>query len=222
MTDTPNPVPAPPPAATVVTPGWKTSEFRLKVAAFILTALFASGIIPTTGPVAQVAAIAATMLGALGYTVARSFVKAAGAAVLALALLAGGTQTACGATSKSIEADAKAALVNCTAQQLGAAPGLNLATLVAIANTVAAERAKCMTPAGLDWKCVETDLIAQGRVLGGCALVTMATAGVAPPRLASSLTSVAGPPPGAAELATYCKSVPGTTYHLATGDSPCP
>lgn len=110
MTDTPNPVPAPPPTATVVTPGFRTSEFWLKVAAIALTALFASGVIPTSGPVATVAAIAATMLGALGYTVARSFVKAAGAAVLALALLAGGTQTACGATSKAALGDA----VDCT------------------------------------------------------------------------------------------------------------
>ena len=101
MSDTPNPVPAPIPTATVVTPGWRTSEFWLKVAAFALTALFASGVIPTSGPIAQVAAIAATMLGALGYTVARSFVKAAGAGVLAIALLAGGTQTACGGSQAS-------------------------------------------------------------------------------------------------------------------------
>lgn len=73
MTDTSNPVPAPP---AVVTPGWHTSEFWLKVAAFVLTALFASGVIPTSGPIAQVAAIAATMLGALGYTVARTMLKA--------------------------------------------------------------------------------------------------------------------------------------------------
>lgn len=62
------------PPATVK-PGWKTTEFWLKLAAMLLTAAFASGIIPTTGPAAAVAAIAATMLGALGYTVARTWVK---------------------------------------------------------------------------------------------------------------------------------------------------
>lgn len=78
-------VPAPPPESTLLPiaghaiappkPGFQTSEFWLKIAAFVLTALFASGVIPTSGPVAQVTAIAATMLGALGYTVSRSWVK---------------------------------------------------------------------------------------------------------------------------------------------------
>ncbi len=70
MTDT---VPTTPPAT--VKPGWQTSEFRLKVLAFILTALYASGVIPTSGPWASALAIGATMLGALGYTVSRTLVK---------------------------------------------------------------------------------------------------------------------------------------------------
>jgi hypothetical protein len=57
-------------------PGYKTTEFWLKLTALVLTALYASGVIPTSGSAATVAAIAATMLGALGYTVARSWVKA--------------------------------------------------------------------------------------------------------------------------------------------------
>jgi hypothetical protein len=61
---------------TAVTPGWKTSEFWMKLAALLLTALYASGVIPTSGVGAQVAAIAATILGAVGYTVGRSLVKA--------------------------------------------------------------------------------------------------------------------------------------------------
>jgi hypothetical protein len=61
--------------ATTVKPGYCTTEFWLKLAAVLLTALFASGVIPTTGTAAMVAAIAATMLGALGYTVARTMVK---------------------------------------------------------------------------------------------------------------------------------------------------
>lgn len=60
-----------------MTPGYKTTEFWLKLAAIVLTALFASGAIPTTGTAAMIAAIAATVLGALGYTVSRTIVKTA-------------------------------------------------------------------------------------------------------------------------------------------------
>jgi hypothetical protein len=60
-----------------MTPGFKTSEFWLKIIALVLTALFASGAIPTTGTAATIAAIAATILGALGYTVSRTMVKVA-------------------------------------------------------------------------------------------------------------------------------------------------
>jgi hypothetical protein len=68
------------PDPTPVKPGYQTTEFWLKCAALVLTALFASGIIPTSGTVATVAAIAATMLGALGYTVSRTMLKSGGAA----------------------------------------------------------------------------------------------------------------------------------------------
>jgi hypothetical protein len=71
MTDTATPVP------TAVTPGYKTTEFWLHLAALLLTALFASGVIPTSGTAAQVAAIAASLLGSVGYSVGRSMVKAA-------------------------------------------------------------------------------------------------------------------------------------------------
>lgn len=64
--------------ATAVKPGWQTTEFWIKLAALTLTALYASGVIPTTGTAATVAAIAATILGALGYTVARTMLKAGG------------------------------------------------------------------------------------------------------------------------------------------------
>lgn len=72
------------PTGTVVTtttpplkPGYLTSEFYLKLAAILLTAFYASGVIPTGGTAATVAAIAATMLGAIGYTVSRTRLKAA-------------------------------------------------------------------------------------------------------------------------------------------------
>lgn len=103
----------PDPVPTPVTPGWKTTEFRLKVAAFILTALYASGVIPTSGPLATAMAIGATMLGALGYTVARTLVKTAAAAllVIGLAIGAGSTLTACTAAQR---AELKSDLWKCT------------------------------------------------------------------------------------------------------------
>lgn len=69
-----------------VKPGWRTSEFWLKLAAIVLSALFASGVIPSTGPAATVAVIAATMLGALGYAVVRGNVKAAASYAAATAV----------------------------------------------------------------------------------------------------------------------------------------
>ena len=63
--------------ATQAKAGYKTTEFWMKVAALALTVAFSTGLIHTTGTVATVAGIAATMLGALGYTVCRSWVKAA-------------------------------------------------------------------------------------------------------------------------------------------------
>lgn len=63
-------------APTPVKPGWLTSEHLLTVIATLLTAFYATGLIPTTGTVAAVVAMAATMLGALGYTVSRTMLKA--------------------------------------------------------------------------------------------------------------------------------------------------
>lgn len=79
MSDQANTPPTPAPAAAPTKPGYLTSEFWLKIAALILTALYASGVIPTSGAAAQVAAIAATILGALGYTVMRTLLKTGGA-----------------------------------------------------------------------------------------------------------------------------------------------
>lgn len=69
-----DPVPTPIPADPI-TPGYRTTEFWLKLAAMLLTALFASGVM-TNNTVLAVAGIAATILGALGYTVARTMLKA--------------------------------------------------------------------------------------------------------------------------------------------------
>jgi hypothetical protein len=63
------------PPALSPKPGYTTSEFWLHLAALLLTAFYAAGVIPTSGSVAQVAAIAATLLGAVGYSVARTVLK---------------------------------------------------------------------------------------------------------------------------------------------------
>lgn len=72
-----------PPAVAIVAPpaappksGFHTSEFTLHLIAILLTALYASGVIPTAGTIATIAAVAATSLGSLGYTVARTWIKA--------------------------------------------------------------------------------------------------------------------------------------------------
>lgn len=98
-------------APAPVKPGYLTTEFWLKLGAIALSALFASGIIPTSGPAATIAAMAATMLGALGYTVSRTLVKNAAGAVLVLllGLTAAGTLTAC--TAAQVRQDAAAGLV---------------------------------------------------------------------------------------------------------------
>jgi len=73
------------PGSTVVTattasdikPGWLTSEHMLTLLAILLVTLEGSGIIPTGSTAGQIVAMAVTVLAALGYTAARSYVKGA-------------------------------------------------------------------------------------------------------------------------------------------------
>ena len=67
---------------TQAKPGYKTTEFWLKVVALLLTILYASDAIPVGGEIDKLMAIGATVLGALGYTVSRTMVKRAGAAAI--------------------------------------------------------------------------------------------------------------------------------------------
>lgn len=55
-------------------PGWKTSEFWIKILAMILSALLSSGVIPGS-ITAHIVAIISVMAGALGYTVMRTNLK---------------------------------------------------------------------------------------------------------------------------------------------------
>lgn len=63
--------------ATTITRGIKTSEGVLSFLAVFATGLFGAGVIPTTGPIALVATVAAIALTAAGYSVSRAMVKAA-------------------------------------------------------------------------------------------------------------------------------------------------
>ena len=62
------------PVVTIEKPGYRTTEFWLGAAAMLLTAMYASGAV-TNSTALSIAGIAATILGALGYTVSRTLVK---------------------------------------------------------------------------------------------------------------------------------------------------
>lgn len=56
-------------------PGARTSEFYLQILAVVVSATIASGLLPEGSDAIKIAGIIATVLGALGYTVARTIVK---------------------------------------------------------------------------------------------------------------------------------------------------
>lgn len=59
-------------------PGWKTSEFWLSMGAIIIGGVMASGVLDSLGGdhwAVKVVGIVASILGALGYTATRGFVK---------------------------------------------------------------------------------------------------------------------------------------------------
>lgn len=176
-----------------------------RIVAALLVYVGAQGIADHGKSAAQIAAVAsgAAPLGALALVL----------------LLAGGT--ACTAAQRTeIKHGATASLVNCTAQAIGTTPGLDLATLVAVANTVATDRVKCMTSAGIDWKCVEADAIGKGLTLGGCAFAELVAVAASAFTSAGDRLSATTPIlPGRAELADFhARVAPGVTYHTATGD----
>jgi hypothetical protein len=182
-----------------------------------LTLIFASGIL-TNATEIQIAGIAAAWLGSFGYQVTRSWVKTS--AVLLLVGALGTAQTACTSAERSaVATSAGHAAINCTATAIGTTPGLDLATLAAVVNLTAAERSKCMTAAGLDWKCVEADAIGQGVTLGGCALVQLvAAAAKAIQPSTSGLAANPAPPPGRVELEDFRAKMGGASWHTAAGD----
>jgi hypothetical protein len=56
-------------------PGYKTTEFWLSMAAIIVGALLASGVLPADSVWLKVAGIVSSVLGAIGYTANRTVVK---------------------------------------------------------------------------------------------------------------------------------------------------
>jgi len=83
-TTAPAPTPDPAPATPTSVPGspfaivrgWLTSEHLLMVLAIITAALLNAGVIPSTSEAGKVAAEIISVLGALGYTAARTSLKA--------------------------------------------------------------------------------------------------------------------------------------------------
>jgi hypothetical protein len=63
------------PTAPALKPGYRTTEFWLSLAATLLGAAFASGLIPTDSKWEQVLGLAASVLASFGYTVSRTLVK---------------------------------------------------------------------------------------------------------------------------------------------------
>lgn len=70
------PVPAPT-ATPAVRPGWKTSEFYLALAAMLLSALFASGLVASGSSWDKAFVFIASALTSAGYSVSRGMTKAA-------------------------------------------------------------------------------------------------------------------------------------------------
>ena len=62
-------------ATPKITIGWLTSEHLLTVLAILLVTLEGSGVIQIDSTAGKIVAMAVTVLAALGYTAARSYVK---------------------------------------------------------------------------------------------------------------------------------------------------
>jgi hypothetical protein len=85
----------PPPSSAVIKPGYKTTEFWMSIAAFVLTAVFASGAV-TNETALSMLGIGGTVLTALGYKVSRTMVKSAGASLsLCFVFALGASQISC-------------------------------------------------------------------------------------------------------------------------------
>ena len=71
-----------------VTKGYKTTEFWLGIAAVVISAVLAAGIVPDGSLVGKLIGIASVVLTSLGYTVSRGLVKASATKASAIAIAA--------------------------------------------------------------------------------------------------------------------------------------
>lgn len=209
-----------PPPSSPPKPGWETTEFYGSWAVKIFGALMAAGVFGEGSLAYRITGAALTILAYFGYTYSRTVIKAAAGLVLVM-LIGGSSLTACTKAELGAAAtSAELALVNCTGQAIGTTPALDVATLVAVANVVAEERAKCTPPGGsLDWSCAETDAIAEGEVLGGCALAQLFASSSSAPPASARAAAVGRPDPGRAVLEDFrARFAGGATFHTSAGD----
>jgi hypothetical protein len=110
-------------STSVPSPGYKTTEFWLSLAAKLLGALFAAGVLGDGTPAMRIAGLAAAVLTQLGYTVSRGIVKAA-VALLLVGVLAG-PQLACVAAKAEVST-LEAGVLRCSKADEPAAKALAL------------------------------------------------------------------------------------------------
>jgi hypothetical protein len=220
-----NTAPAVPPLATEigtpppVKPGWQTTEFWMKLAAILLSTLFASGAI-TNNTVLAVAGMAAAILGSLGYAVNRGMVKAAAskgavvtasvqpvmrtlAPVLAVLVLAF-SAPACGPAAPIIATGGQI-VVDCVSQNRDQIEALVGAFWNAITN-------------GASWSTVEQQAIANGETLGGCAFAEVVQKFLAPPPGRAAPPAAEGQAARRALEDFRTKHARGATFHTPAGN----
>lgn len=196
---------------TPTKPGYKTTEFWLSLAAKLLGAAFATGLIGDGTPLARIAGLAAVVLGALGYTVNRAIVKAA-AALLVLGLFAG-PQLAC-SSAKQLANDGKTAIVDCV--KADAAP------IEALLVELGADAITQVLHAGaVDWGALEREAEAQGVVVGGCAYSQFVhgrpSSPPAPVGIAALSTPPPAPDPAVASLERLRSAFNGARWQTSAG-----
>ncbi len=191
------------------TPGWRTSEFWLKVAAIALSALFASGAL-TNNTALAIAGMAATILGALGYTVSRTIVKTAG--MLLVVGLFASTQTACGPKTTALAHGIWDCLAPERAEAVAVLTPLAESAILAAASAdgklIDASKLKAITKA---------DLTTEAGVLLECAMASAVTT-LLSPTPASSGSSALELDPVALRDAWHRAAPPGARFATAHGE----
>lgn len=193
-----------------MTPGYKTTEFWLKIAALLVSTLIASNAIPVGGIWEKLISISALLLGSLGYTVSRTMIKTA--AMLFFVMAIAHTSTGCAwfkSESKAVATD----VVDCTkASAVGAikefGPAIDALLLYATgANGVVSSEA--LEDAGKGF----------AKEIGGCVIADSIARALKPslpdPNAPKSSPLVADPDSLRRVLATLH---PGVKFHTANGD----